>query len=151
MVLTEYSGAGGKLIHEKTRSEKSRDTVPLRPSCLQQTILLSDLVGCDSPLQIVMAVWHTFFKFEVCQTAITICSALSRLIEQVQILKKYAERPLLSAEGCHTWLHISSIALWEHITAFFSRAEKPSKDIYSRLFLMDKKGLNQYCLLRKFH
>ncbi len=24
-----YSGAGGKLIHEKTRREKSRDTVPL--------------------------------------------------------------------------------------------------------------------------
>jgi hypothetical protein len=24
-----YSGAGGKLIDEKTRSEKSRDTVPL--------------------------------------------------------------------------------------------------------------------------
>ncbi len=25
-----YSGAGGKLIHEKNRSKKSRDTVPLR-------------------------------------------------------------------------------------------------------------------------
>ncbi len=25
-----YSGAGGKLIDEKTRSEKSRDTVPLK-------------------------------------------------------------------------------------------------------------------------
>jgi hypothetical protein len=25
-----YSGAGGKLIHKKTRSKKSRDTVPLR-------------------------------------------------------------------------------------------------------------------------
>jgi hypothetical protein len=25
----EYSVAGGKLIHEKTRSKKSRDTVPL--------------------------------------------------------------------------------------------------------------------------
>ncbi len=29
-VLMEYSGAGGKLIHKKTRSKKSRDTVPLR-------------------------------------------------------------------------------------------------------------------------
>ncbi len=30
-VLMEYSGAGGKLIHEKnTRSKKSRDTVSLR-------------------------------------------------------------------------------------------------------------------------
>ncbi len=29
-VLIGYSGAGGKLIHEKTRSQKSRYTVPLR-------------------------------------------------------------------------------------------------------------------------
>ncbi len=29
-VLIGYSGAGGELIHEKTRSKKSRDTVPLR-------------------------------------------------------------------------------------------------------------------------
>jgi hypothetical protein len=28
-VLMGYSGAGGKWIHEKTRSKKSRDTVPL--------------------------------------------------------------------------------------------------------------------------
>jgi hypothetical protein len=29
MVLMGFSGAGGKLIHKKTRSIKSRDTVPL--------------------------------------------------------------------------------------------------------------------------
>jgi hypothetical protein len=28
-VLKGYSGAGGKLIHKKTKSKKSRDTVPL--------------------------------------------------------------------------------------------------------------------------
>ncbi len=28
-VLMGYSGAGGKLIHKKTRSKKSRDTAPL--------------------------------------------------------------------------------------------------------------------------
>jgi hypothetical protein len=28
-VLMGYSGAGGKLIHKKNRSKKSRDTVPL--------------------------------------------------------------------------------------------------------------------------
>jgi hypothetical protein len=28
-VLMGHSGAGGKLTHEKTRSKKSRDTVPL--------------------------------------------------------------------------------------------------------------------------
>ncbi len=31
MVLMGYSGAGGKLILKKTRSKKSRDTVPLKP------------------------------------------------------------------------------------------------------------------------
>ena len=34
--------------------------LPLGHSCPLQTILLSDLVGCDSPLQIVMAVWRHF-------------------------------------------------------------------------------------------
>ncbi len=29
-VLLEYSGSGGKLIHQKTRSKKSPDTVPLK-------------------------------------------------------------------------------------------------------------------------
>jgi hypothetical protein len=29
-VLMVYSGAWGKLIHEKTRSRKSRDTIPLK-------------------------------------------------------------------------------------------------------------------------
>jgi hypothetical protein len=33
MVLMGYSGAGGKLIHKKTRSKKSRDTVPLKRLC----------------------------------------------------------------------------------------------------------------------
>jgi hypothetical protein len=28
-VLMGHSGAGGKLIHKKTKSKKSRDTVPL--------------------------------------------------------------------------------------------------------------------------
>ncbi len=31
-VLMGYCGAGGKLTHEKTRSKKSRDTIPLTPS-----------------------------------------------------------------------------------------------------------------------
>ncbi len=31
----EYFGAEGKLIHEKTRSKKSRDTVPLMEYCMQ--------------------------------------------------------------------------------------------------------------------
>ena len=30
MTLMVYSGAWGKLIHEKNRSQKSRDTVPLK-------------------------------------------------------------------------------------------------------------------------
>jgi hypothetical protein len=36
----------------------------------------SDLVGCDSPLQVAMAVWRAFFKFEAHQPAILICSWL---------------------------------------------------------------------------
>ncbi len=33
--------------------------LPLGRSCPLQTLLLSDLVGCDSPLQIVMTFWCT--------------------------------------------------------------------------------------------
>jgi hypothetical protein len=33
--------------------------MPIGRSCPLQTILLNDLVGCDSPLQIVMVVWRT--------------------------------------------------------------------------------------------
>jgi hypothetical protein len=34
--------------------------LPLGRSCPLQTFLLSDLVGCDWPLQMVMAFWRTF-------------------------------------------------------------------------------------------
>jgi hypothetical protein len=33
-----YSGAGGKLIHEKTRSKKSRDTIPLSTASYKQKV-----------------------------------------------------------------------------------------------------------------
>ncbi len=33
-----YSGAGGKLIHKKTRSKKSRDTVLLKGHCHEKDI-----------------------------------------------------------------------------------------------------------------
>ncbi len=61
--------------------------LPLGPSCTLQTTLLSDLVGCGSPLQIVMAIWHTFLKFEARQTAIIVCSGLPHPIQQIK--KKY--------------------------------------------------------------
>jgi hypothetical protein len=44
-VLMGYSGAGGKLIHKKTRSKKSRDTVPLSDQavyCTQAQIKSTD-------------------------------------------------------------------------------------------------------------
>jgi hypothetical protein len=66
-------------------------------SCPQQTILLSDLAGCDLPLQIV----------------------------KVSKLRSIAE-----------------LRAFYGIRAFFSRVEKHSDDINSRLFLMNKKGLS---------
>ncbi len=44
-VLVEYSGAVRKVIHEKTRGKKSRDTVPLKhsysslPECSSRSLL----------------------------------------------------------------------------------------------------------------
>jgi hypothetical protein len=65
--------------------------LPLGRSCPLQTILLIDLVGFDSPLQIVMAFWCT----------IIVSRGLSHP-ESLNSNKKGAKLTLLSAEGCHT-------------------------------------------------
>ncbi len=63
-----------------------------------QTILLSDLVvGCDSPLQIVMAIGPLAHHY--CQQR-----AVTPDPESSNSNKKSAKLPLLSAEGCHTRL-----------------------------------------------
>ncbi len=74
----------------------------------------SDLVGCGSPLQIVMAVWRTFSKFEASQTAISVGTGLPYFTQKVQIPKKCSKRPL------------------------------PFEDITLRLFLMNMKGLKRH-------
>jgi hypothetical protein len=102
-------------------------------SCPLKTILLGDLVGCDSPLQIAMAYWHIIIFSRV----------LSHLTQKDKIQTK-------RAPNCHYYLQMAvtpkwkdSIALWYHIRAFFSRVEIPSNDINSHSFLMNKKGLNK--------
>ncbi len=42
-----YSGAGGKLIHKKTRSKKSRDTVPLKGLSHELDRAFDDINGID--------------------------------------------------------------------------------------------------------
>jgi hypothetical protein len=44
----EYSGAGRKLIHEKNRSKKSRDSVPLRTCTFFERVLVS----CDAVVDV---------------------------------------------------------------------------------------------------
>jgi hypothetical protein len=58
--------------------------------------------------------------------------------ESLNSNKKGAKLPLLSAEGCHTRLD------GQDAKGAFSRVEKPSDDLNSRLFLMNKKGLKVY-------
>ncbi len=95
--------------------------VPLGPSCPLQTILLSNLVGHDSPLQIIMAVWQTFFKFEA------------------RLNSHYCLRQTVITiyRGLPDWM--GSIAY--RFAVLISRAEKPSEDINSRFFLMNEKAL----------
>jgi hypothetical protein len=69
--------------------------LPLGRPCPLQTILLSDLVGCDSPLQKVILPHQR---------------AVTPKPESLNSNKMSAKRPLLSAEGCHTnWM--GSIAI----------------------------------------
>jgi hypothetical protein len=65
-------------------------------SCLLQTILLSDLVGCDSPLQIVMAIWCT----------IIVSRGLSHQTQKVQIQTK-------RAPNCHYYLQRAVTPEWK--------------------------------------
>jgi hypothetical protein len=45
MILMGYSRAGGKLIHKKNRSKKSRDTVPLIKLANNMSVRLEDFIG----------------------------------------------------------------------------------------------------------
>ncbi len=79
-----------KKILDLVLAWKSGLNVPLLPlehSCLLQAILLSGLVGCGSPLQIVMAVWRT----------IIFSRGLSRPTQKIQIQTK-------RAPNCHYYL-----------------------------------------------
>ncbi len=116
--------------------------LPVRPSCPLQTILLRDLVGCDRPLQIVNEVWHTFFQFEVHQTAIIVSSCMA--VTPCPGSSNLKKSPL----NCNYYLQkavipdwIGSICPLRTYHSFFSRAEKPSENINTHLFLMNKKGL----------
>jgi hypothetical protein len=71
MVLMGYSGAGGKLIHKKTRSKKSRDTVPLRPQSM-------DYVALRLPTLAVFVI--TVYNF-----LMDICTVDLQIILQIQI------------------------------------------------------------------
>ncbi len=85
---------------------KSGRKVPLLPlghSRPLQTIQLSDLVGCDSPLKIVMAV--------------------SPDPESSNSNKKGAKLPLLSADGCHTQLEGQHCPLIRYQGVFFKGVE----------------------------
>ncbi len=83
--------------------------LPLGCSCPLQTIMLSNLVWCDFPLQIVMTFWGT----------IIVSRGLSHLTQNVWIQTK-------RAPNCHYYLQravtpdwMGSIALWKHIRVFF--------------------------------
>ncbi len=112
--------------------------LPLGPSCSLQILLLSDLGGGDSPLQIVIAVLLTFF----CSTSNNhYCQQWAPTPDPASSnSKKCVKLSLLSAEGFQTRLN------WHHCHlrtyySFFSRLEKPSEDTVSRLFFINMKGL----------
>jgi hypothetical protein len=115
--------------------------LPVGISCTLQTILLSDLVGCDTPLQIIMVFGALFFKFEASQTATIVSSGRPHPTQHVKIQNKVRQTAITIFSGqAHPtgWAALPS----EKNHTVFSRAEKPSEDVNSHLFLMNKKGLN---------
>ncbi len=109
-------------------------SLPWRPSCPLETLLLSDLVWCDSPLQIIMAVWCSVPNSHYyLQQAVTLNPAILNLKKCAPNGHCYLQRAVT-----HNWM--DSIALWEHIKEFFSRTEKPSEDMNSLFFRWIRKG-----------
>jgi len=124
---------------------KSGLKVPLLPSgryCPLQTILLSDLVGCYSLLQIVMAVPCTFSKFEARQIAIIVSSGLHSCPCKFKLKTsvKCTKLPLLSAVGCHTRLDGQHCPLRTDQMVFFQRLRNPLKILIAVYFFMNKEG-----------
>jgi len=119
--------------------------------CPLQTILLSDQVGCDSPLQKEMAVWRPLKKKKFkgwkrpllsAEPVIPSWMGTTALWEQPN-KKKGAKQPLLSTEGCHTQVDGHRCPLRTYL-GIFLRVWRPSEDINSHLFLMNKKRLKEY-------
>jgi hypothetical protein len=95
-------------------------------SCPPQTILLSDLVRCAQ----LSAVSNGLLAYHYCQQrAVT--------LESLNSNKKGTKLPLLSAGGCHTRLDGQHCPMIREVS---SKVEKPSDDMNSHLFLMNKKG-----------
>ena len=104
--------------------------LPLGHACCLQNILLSDLVGSDRTLQIVLNVWCTFLKCEARHTSILVSSGLSHLTQEVQTQKEVHQTGIAICRGlAHPpgWAALPS----ENI-GIFSRVEKISEDINSR-------------------
>ncbi len=112
----------------------------LGPSCPLQIVLLSDLAGCDSPLQIVMVIWCTFLKFEVRQIAL-LSAAGCHTGQGFQIQKKCTILPFLAADCCHTRLDGQHCPL--RTSQLYFKAEALSKGINICLSLINKKGLSK--------
>jgi hypothetical protein len=78
-------------------------------------------VRSDSPLQIVMAVWHTFLYLNLlgwCDIQLQIVMAVGRASN---LKKKSAKWPLLSAEGCHI--------LTDHSAELFAEGRRALKAV----------------------
>jgi hypothetical protein len=59
-------------------------------------------VGCDSPLQIVMAIWHSFLNLNLLGPVWQPAAYYNGCLVLFKFFKKCAKRPILSAAGCHT-------------------------------------------------
>ncbi len=107
--------------------------LPLGPSCPLQTILLRDLVGCDSQLQIVMAISRAFFKIWILPNSHYSQQHAATPEPVSSNLKKWRQTAITFCSGLshpNGWAALPSENISRH---FFQMAEKPSENI---------KGLN---------
>ncbi len=113
--------------------------LPLGHSCHLQTIMQSDLVGCDSPLQIVVAIWKPFSNLKPAKWLLLRSAGGCHGLPSKFTFLKSVPNGHYYLQRAVTFDWMGSIVLREHITAYFSWAEKHSEDKNSSYFLMNKK------------
>jgi hypothetical protein len=82
-------------------SKLNRDLYPMWVSPPLENAVICSPVGCDSPLQIVIAVWRTIFKFELSGPGVSPLLTIMAVWRASNKKKMRQKTAITIAESCH--------------------------------------------------